>query len=72
MTLSQVARINAISGALKCVVGSVVPNDLPSQYNPVVALLAKYLAVLLMVLFLSTATTCHERLDESTAFYSFL
>ena len=51
MTLSQVARINAISGALKCVVGSMLPNERPSQYNPVVALLAKYLAVLLMFCF---------------------
>ena len=51
MTLSQVARINAISGALKCVVGSALPNKLPSQYNPVMALLAKYLAVLLMFCF---------------------
>ncbi len=51
MTLSQVARINAISGALKCVVGSVLPNEIPSQYNPVMALLAKNLEVLLMFCF---------------------
>ncbi len=51
MTLSQVARINVISGALKCVVGSVLPNEIPSQYNPVMALLAKNLAVLLMFCF---------------------
>ena len=51
MTLSQVARINAISGALKYVVGSVLLNELPFEYNPVMALLAKYLAVLLMFCF---------------------
>ena len=51
MTLSQVARINAISGALKYVVGWMLPNERPSQYNPVMALLAKYLEVFLMFCF---------------------
>jgi hypothetical protein len=33
------------------VVGSMLPNERPSQYNPVMALLAKYLEVLLMFCF---------------------